>query len=207
MGRPNYKEPQPEYLWEKDEDSKHYIDFVHGQLRELLTNYGDLAGIWFDPIMGYYARPDLFPIHDTYALVRKLQPHALISFKQGATGTEDFATPERHGRSLEENVRRQFGDENAKIARQAWASNKPKRNEICDTLQPGAWGCKFGDDGNHKKPDELRRLLGEAFGENCGLLMNTGPLPDGSIHKEDVATLRESGRIIRRDGYPEPIDR
>ena len=56
----------------------------------MLTNYGPLAGIWFDPIMGYYARPDLFPIHETYAMIRQLQPQALICFKQGATGAEDF---------------------------------------------------------------------------------------------------------------------
>ena len=92
--------------WRKDEDFRKYIDFVHAQLRELLTNYGPLAGIWFDPIMGFYARPDLFPVDDTYALVRSLQPQVLISFKQGDTGTEDFAAPERSGRSLVDRVQK-----------------------------------------------------------------------------------------------------
>ena len=72
---------------------------MHAQLRELLTQYGPVAGIWLDPIMGYYARPDLFPIEETYALIRSLQPQTLIAFKQGANGFEDFVAPERFPRA------------------------------------------------------------------------------------------------------------
>ena len=98
--------------------------------------------IWFDPIMGYYARPDLFPIAETYAMMRRLQPQTLICFKQGANGTEDFAAPERRGQSLADRVRKQYGDEKARVAHDAWESNKSKHNEICDTLQPHVWGYK-----------------------------------------------------------------
>ena len=35
--------------------------------------------------------------------------------------------------------------------------------------------------------------------------MNTGPLPDGSIHPVDVKTLKEVGRRIRADGWPAPV--
>jgi alpha-L-fucosidase len=38
--------------------------------------------------------------------------------------------------------------------------------------------------------------------QNCNLLLNTGPLPDGSIHPEDVHTLREVGRRIRAHRWP-----
>jgi alpha-L-fucosidase len=175
---------------------------VHAQLRELLTNYGPLAGIWLDPIMGYYARPDLFPIQETYALIRELQPQTLIAFKQGATGTEDFASPERSGHSLADRVREQVGPDQAEIAQRAWERNKDKHNEICDTLQPGAWGYVAGDDGKHRTADEVLRMLADADSQNCNLLLNTGPLPDGSIHCEDVTTLREVGPRIRRDGWP-----
>jgi len=205
IARPAYKQPEPRYLWRKDEDFAHYIEFVHGQLKELLTNYGPLAGIWFDPIMGYYARPDLFPIHETYAMIRRLQPRTLISFKQGATGTEDFAAPERTGQSLADRVRKQFGEAKAKIAADAWNANKSKHNEICDTLQPHVWGYKKEDDDKHLDADETLKRLAMAFGQNCNLLMNTGPLPDGSIHPVDVKTLREVGRRIRAHGWPAPI--
>jgi alpha-L-fucosidase len=200
MARPDYREPEPRYKWEKDEDFQHYIDFVHAQIRELLTGYGPLAGMWFDPIMGYYARPDLFPIDETYAMIRALQPQALIVFKQGATGTEDFASPEREGRSLADRVRERIGPEAAAVAEHAWQGNKNKHNEICDTLQPGAWGYTIDDDGAHRGPDEVIAMLSSAQERGFNLLLNTGPLPGGGIHPEDVATLREVGRRLRGNG-------
>ena len=205
MARPDYKTPEPSYKWEKDEDFRHYIEFVHGQIKELLANYGPLAGIWFDPIMTFYARPDLFPIRETYAMIRRLQPQTLVCFKQGATGTEDFAAPERTGQSLAERVRKQFGDEKAKVAAAAWESNKSKHNEICDTLQPHMWGYVQKDDGAHLDEDEVLRRLSYAFHQNCNLVMNTGPLPDGSIHPVDVKTLKEVGRRVRDKGWPAPV--
>jgi alpha-L-fucosidase len=39
--------------------------------------------------------------------------------------------------------------------------------------------------------------------KNANLLLNTGPLPDGSIHPEDIKTLREVGKRIREYGWPE----
>lgn len=194
--RPAYATRPAQYKWRKDEDFRHYVDFVHAQLRELLTNYGPLAGIWFDPIMGFYARPDLFPIDETYALVRSLQPQVLISFKQGANGTEDFAAPERSGRSLVENVRK-VAPKWAHVAQKAWESNRNKHNEICDTLQPHVWGYKKADADKLRKPNEVFRMLQNAWGSNCNLLLNTGPLPDGSINPPEAAILREVGKRLR----------
>jgi alpha-L-fucosidase len=197
--RPAYDEPEPAYLWRADDDFARYIEFIHAQLRELLTDYGPIAGIWFDPIMGYYARPDLFPVEETYALVRSLQPQTLISFKQGATGTEDFAAPERSGHSLAERVAQVFPDnpESTVVARRAWESNSAKHNEICDTLLPSVWGYRKADDGNHRTPDDVMEMLAAAEEKDCNLLLNTGPLPDGSIDTFDEATLREVGLRLR----------
>lgn len=197
IARPNYRQPEPRYKWQKDEDFQHYLDFVHAQIKELLTGYGPLAGIWFDPIMGFYARPDLFPIDETYAMIRRLQPQTLISFKQGASGDEDFAAPERSGHSLADRVRKQYGPERGAVAGEAWAKNKDKHNEICDTLQPRGWGYIKADDGNHKKPDHVMKMLDAAAQQKCNLLLNTGPLPDGSIHPADVETLRAVGKLRR----------
>lgn len=193
--RPAYEQPQPQYKWKRDEDFTIYVDYVHAQMRELLTGYGPIAGIWFDPIMGFYNRPDLFPIDETYALIRSLQPQTLISFKQGASGTEDFAAPERSGHSLADRLKK---PEHREVARKAWESNKNKHNEICDTLQPHVWGYKKADDSKHLDADEVHKRLENAWANNCNLLMNTGPLPAGSIHPDDVKTLREVGRRLRR---------
>lgn len=202
--RPHYAEPEPRYLYRDKPDFAHYMAFVHTQLEELLTNYGPIAGIWFDPVLPYYAQPDLFPIDETYALIRRLQPQALISFKQGANGDEDFCAPERSNVSLVEAARKNFGDAAAAVAQRAAERNAGKPREVCDTLQPGVWGYRADDDHRHRGPDDAETLMANAAALGANLLLNTGPLPDGSIPAEDVQTLREVGKRLRTRGWPAP---
>jgi alpha-L-fucosidase len=162
-------------------------------VRELLTQYGPVAGIWLDGIGSYYEEPEAYGrINELYALIRSLQPQCLISFKQG-TGTEDFVAPEglMHAK-------------NQPIAQKAWELNRGKRGDICTNMQtsPPAWlyleGCE------HINADQVLALLADAFAQNANLTLNTGPLPDGSIHPSDVAALREAGARIHKSGYPTP---
>jgi alpha-L-fucosidase len=185
-GRPEYPSPDPAYQFREPRDFQRYIDFVHAQLRELLTQYGPVSGIWLDPIMGYYARPELFPIAETYALIRRLQPQCLICFKQGANGDEDFVAPER---TL---AAHRTGGE---LGRRVWELNKNKLPEICDTLQERVWGYQKADDKKHRDAAWVLQTLEYCRGIQGNFLLNTGPLPDGSIHPEDEATLREVGRL------------
>lgn len=189
--RPAYVDLQPEYQFEKDEDFKIYVDFVHAQLKELLGQYPNIAGIWFDPIMGYYNRPDLFPIDSTYALIRKISPHALISFKQGANGDEDFMAPERGGGAK---VGEQFD-----VAKIAYEKNKDKPREICNTLQPHAWGYNKKHDGKHKTAEDVIDMLKDATKSNANLLLNVGPKGDGSFPEEDITALKEAGKLLKRE--------
>ena len=53
------------------------------------------------------------------------------------------------------------------------------------------------DDGKHKTPDQVMKMLKETNDQNSNLLLNTGPLPDGSIHSEDIVTLKEVGKRLR----------
>ncbi len=187
--RPAYSEPQPEYKFEKDDDFKIYVRFVHEQLIEILTQYPSIAGIWFDPIMGYYHRPDLFPIDSTYALIRRISPHALISFKQGANGDEDFMAPERGGNAR---VGQQF-----EVAKLTYEKNQNKPREICNTLQPHAWGYNKKHDGKHKTADDILKMLNDAQAMNSNLLLNVGPKGDGSFPQEDITALKEAGKRLK----------
>jgi alpha-L-fucosidase len=54
------------------------------------------------------------------------------------------------------------------------------------------------DDGNHKSADQVMEMLAKAKDLNANLLLNTGPLPDGSIHPDDVNTLKEVGQRLRK---------
>ena len=190
--RPAYKEPQPEYKFQKDEDFRIYVDYVQAQVKELLTQYPTIAGIWFDPIMGFYNRPDLFPIAETYAMIRSLSPHVLISFKQGANGDEDFSAPERNAGAK---VGAQF-----EVAQMAYEKNKNKPKEICNTLQNHAWGYNKQDDGKHKTAAQLVQIIKDTWAQNANLLMNVGPLSDGSFPPEDIKSLTESGEVLRKEG-------
>ncbi len=198
VARPDYPDPEPHYKYSKEEDFQCYLDFVHAQLRELLTGYGPLAGIWFDPILPYYIRADMFPIEETYSLIHSLQPQALICFKQGATGNEDFASCEREAGSLAHRL----SDEKAPLADSAWSKNRSKHNEICDTLQPSAWGHSKEHQGKHKGPDQVWDMLGQSLVRDHNLLLNTGPHGDGSIDEQDRSTLREVGKRLERQGFP-----
>ena len=102
-----------------------------------------------------------------------MQPQVLVSYKQGFLGTEDFKAPERH-----------------------FKGSSIVSLEICDTLQPHSWGYAKKDDLDHKTADDVMIMLSEAKKKNANLLLNTGPLPDGSIHPDDVKTLKEVGRRL-----------
>jgi alpha-L-fucosidase len=169
-------------------------------LRELLTQYGPLAGIWFDSVHDYYRHPEMHPrLGDHYRLVRKLQPQALISLKQGATGDEDFLACEHRVRPPAKN---------SALSPEARRKLAGKPVEICTTLQwnrekdsgvrmwfdiPGAY---------HRTPAEVMAVLADARRQDANLLLNTGPRGDGSIHPADATTLAEVGRRIAADGWP-----
>lgn len=188
--QPAYKTPQPEYKFKEDKDFQKYVDFVHSQLTEILAQYPKVAGIWFDPIIGYYTAPDLFPISSTYALIRKLSPHALISFKQGANGEEDYMAPERDGNA-------KAGDQ-YEVARIAYEKNKNKPREICNTLQPHSWAYQKNDDGKHRNADDILKMLSDAQKLNANLLLNVGPRGDGSILEEDIISITEAGSRLSK---------
>lgn len=201
-GRPDYDFDDPRYLFKGPEDVAKYWEYAHACMKELLDLEYPLAGMWLDIIMGYYSAPEMVPIEETYKLIKDSRPEALISFKQGATGTEDFASPERQFHSLADRLRNNGNERGAGLAEIAWQGNKNKHNEICTTLQHGAWG--YSKDVEHFTPDDVWKLLADAIKNNCNLLANTGPLPDGSIHSEDVKSFREVGQRIRENGWPKP---
>ena len=188
LSRPFYKIKPTEYKYKTSDDFKFYIAYVHKQMKELLTQYPSIAGIWFDPIRGVYNRPDLFPIKETYQLIRKLSPHALISFKQGANGDEDFVAPERGTKS-------KVSEDNS-FAKKVYLLNQNKPKEVCNTMQKnvvgipgGNWGYNKALDNFHLSVDEVTILLNEAKHNNYNLLLNIGLLPDGAIHPEDYKAL------------------
>ncbi|NLG13283.1 MAG: alpha-L-fucosidase precursor [Lentisphaerae bacterium] len=190
--RPNYPDPEPRYLYKEKEDFGKYLDYIREIMDELLSNY-KITGIWLDLISAWWALGEEYiPIEDIYAELRRNHPDVLISWKQGATGTEDFASPEHFFHGVTENVRRQFGDAGANRALRGFEGNRLKHNEICSSVQQGTWGyCpKFAN----RSIDELKALLDSANEQNCNLLLNAGPMADGSINPVHEKILLAVGR-------------
>jgi len=177
--RPKYNPPETFYKYGEEHDLQIYIEFMKNQITELLTNYGPIGAIWLDGIATPASRKNkihLFKCQELYDHIHSLQPQVLVSYKQGLLGTEDFKAPERH-----------------------WKGKAEVPLEICDTLQPKGWGYMKADNGKHKSADLVMKMLRKAKGMNANLLLNTGPLPDGSIHPEDIKTLKEVGQRLRKE--------
>jgi len=184
--RPHYAEPYAGYAENNgNHDIEKYVEFMAAQVRELLSNYGPITGIWLDGegVLKTYGRRtgDLegvmakMKLSELYAMVREIQPNCLVSYKQGVEGSEDFLTPERASFGLDK-------------------LGKPL--EINTTLQAHSWGYnKFTK--HRKTADEIMELLAycESLPANCCL--NTGPMGDGSLVPEEVAVYREVGRRRR----------
>jgi alpha-L-fucosidase len=167
-------------------DFTRYIDFMNAQLTELLTNYGDVAGIWFD---GWWDRPDAdWRLDETYSLIHRLRPAALIGsnhHKRPFAG-EDFQMFEKD----------LPGHNTAGFNAESEIGNLPL--EYCDTIS-GAWGFNINDR-NYKDTKTLVHMLARAAGYDSNLLLNVGPMPDGRIQPEFVERLREVGEWLRVHG-------
>jgi len=186
--RPEY-DTTPGIYADEGHDLDRYLDFVEAQVLELLEDYGPIAGIWLDGWSVPRDDPDTFGLDELYARIRDAQPQTLVSYKWGLTGTEDFAAPEHE--AIDEDL------------------GKP--GEICTTMIPAAeyedeigvsWGYLAEAEGKHKDETEVWEALRAARANDYNFLLNTGPLPDGSIDAEDEAVMRAVGDRIREEGFP-----
>jgi len=163
-----------------------YLNFMDGQLRELLTNYGEIGGVWFD---GMWDKPDAdWHLSRTYSMIHQLQPAALVGSNHHRTPFpgEDFQMFEKDlpgGRTQDFN-----GEQNV--------SALPL--ETCETIN-NAWGFNITDD-HYKSTAQLIRYLVRAAGMNGNFLLNVGPMPNGEIQPEFVQRLTEVGKWTSKYG-------
>ena len=167
-------------------DWNRYLDYMDGQIRELLTGYGPIGGIWFD---GWWDKPKAdWRLQRTYQLIHSLQPAALIgnNHHQAPFEGEDFQMFEKD----------LPGQNTAGFNAESKIGSLPL--ETCETINR-AWGYNKADT-RYKSTRELIHYLVRGAGHNANFLLNVGPRPDGTIQPEFAQRLREMGGWLRANG-------
>jgi alpha-L-fucosidase len=178
----------------KQYDFERYIDYMHGQVRELCTNYGKIDIIWFDFSYGDMTG-EKWHATELVKMVRSLQPDIVIDNRLEASGegsgsiksespsiySGDFASPEQ--------IIPPEGVTDEKGVSVPW--------EACITMNNN-WGYASTDK-LFKSPIQLIRKLVECVSKNGNLLLNVGPDAMGEIPDESLAILSEIGKWMKRN--------
>lgn len=165
-----------------------YRDYLHGQVRELLTRFGRIDSLWLDfsyrdhihdgvPVWGGKGAED-WGSADLLAMVRELQSGILINDRSGLPG--DFVTPEQYQPSGP-----MMRDDGVPLL---W--------EACQTLN-GSWGY-HRDNRDFKSVGMLLRMLVDTVSNDGNLLLNVGPTGRGEFDTIALDTLRGIGEWMRR---------
>lgn len=172
-----------------------YLAYMHGQIRELLTNYGRLDMMWFDFSYGEMSG-EKWEATRLMETIRELQPHVLVDNRLEETGpgnlgihaaepgfySGDFASPEQYIPPCG------LTDETG--AAIPW--------EACITLN-NSWGYTAGDR-NWKSAAIVIRKLIECVSRDGNLLLNVGPDAQGEIPQATARILAEVGEWLRLNG-------
>lgn len=142
------------------------------QIKELLTQYGDIGMIWFDTPMGMTPEES----RELFDLVKSIQPSCIVSGRIGNALGEYMTTGDNDIPSLPFT-----GD---------W--------EVPATLNE-TWGYSCFDD-HWKTPDEIIRLLVKINSRGGNYLLNIGPNGDGSIPQPSIDILDVVGDFLRMNG-------
>ncbi|MEV6964270.1 alpha-L-fucosidase [Hamadaea sp. NPDC051192] len=148
-------------------DMARYREFLQGQVRELLTAYGQIDLLFFD--FSYAEKgPAEWGAEELLALVRELQPDILVNDRLGIPG--DYVTPEQYQPD------RPLTRDGVEVP---W--------EACHTLN-GSWGYDR-DNHDYKDPAMLVRMLVQSVAYGGNLLLNVGPTGRGAVDPRARQTL------------------
>jgi alpha-L-fucosidase len=163
----------------KGRDMNKYREYIRNQVRELLTNYGEVSILWLDfSFPGKNGKDNKdWDSENVLKMVRQLQPGILVNDRLDLEDTEggwDFTTPEQY-----------------KVDK--WPEYKGKRVpwETCQTFS-GSWGY-YRDEYTWKDTKQLLVLLIESVSKGGNLLLNVGPTSRGAFDSRATDRLNSIG--------------
>ena len=166
-----------------------YIEYLHGQVYELLTEFGKIDVMWFD-----FSYPDLvhkgltgkgrneWQSDKLLAMIRQLQPGIVVNNRLNLPkGYCDFYTPEQY-------------------QPRSWVTvdNEPVFWEACQTFS-GSWGY-YRDEDTWKSPEQLIQMLINTVSCGGNLIMNVGPTARGAFDARAMKALSVYGEWLRLNG-------
>lgn len=191
-----------------------YITYYRDQLKEVLSNYGDVFEVWFDGAnggQGYYGganenrnvdRKTYYDWPTTQKLVRSLQPQAMIfsdagpdirwcGNERGWVGTTNWSSfrCDEAWPGWPRSRENRTGHEDGKF----WAPA-----EVDVSIRPG-WFFHEAENERVKTPQQLLDIYYTSVGRNGNLLLNLPVDKDGLVHPTDVQHLKAFGEAVRAD--------
>ena len=172
----------------KDRNMAEYVEYLHGQVRELLTNHGKIDLLFFD--FSYSDRKgeglladgkgkDDWQAEKLIEMVRDLQPGIVINDRTEIP--QDYVTPEQ-----------------VQPGEPVTVDGKPVLWEACQTFS-GSWGY-YRDEFTWKSPEMLVQMLVDGVAKGGNMILNVGPNARGEIEPRAVARLEAMGQWMRLHG-------
>ena len=167
----------------KGRDMNKYREYLKNQVRELLTNYGEISIIWFDfsfPGKNGKGRAD-WDSENVLKMARSLQPGIIVDDRldlKDVEGGWDFISPEQ-----------------VKVAKWPELNGKKIPWETCQTFS-GSWGY-YRDEYTWKSPAQLLELLIESVSKGGNLLLNVGPTARGVFDIRAQDRLKSMGEWMK----------
>ena len=169
----------PDYLTDNNDK---YIDFYHGQVQELCSNYGKVDIMWFDHLGGSL---DQWRPERLVRKMKKLQPDIIMNNRL-VRMIDGTPTPEH--------LEGDFGTPEQRIG--TWQVDKDW--ESCITLVDDQWSYK--PDGKMMSLKECLHTLIKCAGSGGNLLLNVGPMANGCIEPRQIERLEQIGNWLGKYG-------
>lgn len=189
-----HPERNNEALKGKQHDFNVYLDYMHNQVRELLTNYGKIDIIWFDfSYEGHFGKD--WRGEELIKMVRELQPGIIINGRLEANG-EDYGTVMTDEPSIysgdfacPEMIIPPYGLKTPNGVQIPW--------EACFTLNNN-WGYTPNDK-HYKTASQIIKKLVECTSKNGNMIINISPTAKGEIPRQQKEILREVGEWMHEN--------